>query len=381
MKLILAQANLTLKGGAERVVLKIAQHYRAKIYTAEYDPKKTFEGFKDLDVEVIGKQSMLRRIPYGRASQGLTYGLSFYGFRLKDDYDVVNAHIAPSHWIRKNNERVLWYCHTPLRDVYDLYQYRLSLKKLHQKPVHIIGTKAVKMLDQGVVKNIEKIVTNSYNTRSRIIKYYGRDDATVLGGGVDYEKFRKGSDEKYFIYPSRISPNKRQDFAIRAFNHFKRQVKGYKLIIVGPVSDDKFYQNYYNKIVALAKGVGDVKVITNANDRGLTELYSNCTAVLYPPMNEDYGLIPLEAMASYKPVIAVNEGGTKETIENRKTGLLVNSIEEMGNAMKEVAENPSFAKELGKNGRERVVKQYSWSRFFKEYDKLLKDVKKRPVKS
>lgn len=377
MKLILAQANLTLKGGAERVVLKIAQHYKAKIYTAEYDPNKTFEGFKDLEIEVIGRQGMLRALPYGRASQGLSYGLSFYGLRLREDYDVINAHIAPSHWIRKNNERVLWYCHTPLRDVYDLYNYRLSLKKWHQKPVHIVGAKAVKMLDQSIVKDIECIMTNSYNTRKRIIRYYGRDDATVLGGGVEYENYKKGDDEKYFFYPSRISPNKRQDYAIRAFNRFKRQVKGYKLIIAGPVSSDKFYFNYYKNIQALAKAVGDVEIMVDVNDRKLNDLYSNCTAVLYTPMDEDYGLVPLEAMASSKPVIAVNEGGMKETIEDRKTGMLVNSMDEMGEVMAEIAQNPSLAKELGKNGRERVVKHYSWKRFFKEFDKALKEVKKK----
>jgi glycosyltransferase involved in cell wall biosynthesis len=376
LKLIITQANLTLKGGAERVVLKIAQHYKAKIYTAEYDPKNTFEGFRDLDIEVIGKQGMLKAMPYGRASQGLNYGLSFYGLRLRDDYDVINPHMAPSHWIRKNNPRVLWYCHTPLRDVYDLYHYRLSLKKLHEKPVHIIGTRFVKMIDQGVVRDIERIVANSYNVRSRIIKYYGRKDATVLGGGIEYKDFRKGEDEKYFLYPSRISPNKRQDFAIRAFANFKRDVKGYKLIIVGPVSQDKFYQSYYSKISALGNAIGNVEIITQVNDSTLNKLYSNCTAVLYPPLNEDYGLVPLEAMASYKPVIAVNDGGMRETIDDRKNGILINSIEEMSSAMKEVAENPHFAKELGKNGRDNVVKHYSWNRFFKEYDKILAQVKK-----
>jgi alpha-1,3/alpha-1,6-mannosyltransferase len=94
-------------------------------------------------------------------------------------------------------------------------------------------------------------------------------------------------------------------------------------------------------------------------------------------MNEDYGLVPLEAMASYKPVIAVNEGGMKETIENGKTGFLVESIEEMGNAMKEIAENPALAQEFGKNGRKRVVDYYSWRRFFREFDKELRGVKKR----
>lgn len=379
MKLIMTQANLTLKGGAERVVLKIAKHYKAKIYTAEYDQKNTFEGFRDMDIEVIGRQGILRAMPYGRASQGLSYGLSFYGLKIREDYDVINAHIAPSHWIRNKNERVLWYCHTPLRDVYDLYNYRLSLKKPHQRPVHIIGTKFVKMIDQRMAKSIERIVVNSYNVRSRVIKYYGRRDSTVLGGGVDYYLYNRGEDKKYFVYPSRISPNKRQEFAIRAFNHFKRQVKGYRLVIVGPVSQDKFYYNYYRKIVALAGAVGDINIITNVDDRKLIDLYSNCTGVLYPPLNEDYGLVPLEAMASFKPVIGVREGGIKETVEDGKTGILVDTTEEMGNAMRRIAENPSLSKEFGKNGREKVIKYYSWKRFFREFDKELRKVKKGSV--
>jgi glycosyltransferase involved in cell wall biosynthesis len=377
MKLVLAQSNLTLKGGAERVVLKIAQHYKAKIYVAEYDREKTFEEFGNLDIETIGKKGASRFLPYGRASQGLNYGLSFYNFRIDDDYDVINAHIAPSHWIRKHNERVLWYCHTPLRDIYDLYHYRLSLKKFHEKPIHMIGARAVKSIDQGVVRDIEYILTNSYNTRSRVVKFYGRKDAAVLGGGIDYKDYKNEGDNKYFVYPSRISPNKRQEYAIRAFNHFKRQVKGYKLIIAGAVSHDKFYYNYYKKIIALSEAIGDIYVVPNPSEEMLKKLYSNSTAVLYAPVDEDYGLVPLEAMASHKPVIAVNEGGPKETIEDGKTGILVNSETEMGNAMKSIAENPSFAKELGRRGRERIERYYSWPLFFNKFDKVLRKVKKR----
>ena len=88
--------------------------------------------------------------------------------------------------------------------------------------------------------------------------------------------------------------------------------------------------------------IGDIEIVNDVNGQEAQgDLYSNCTAVLYPPINEDYGLVPLEAMASYKPVIAVNEGGIKETVEDGKTGMLVNTIEEMGNAMKEIAENPA----------------------------------------
>jgi glycosyltransferase involved in cell wall biosynthesis len=210
LKVIMTQANLTLKGGAERVVLKIAQHYDAKIYTAEYDKSRTFEEFDDIDVNVVEKGALSKIMPYGRVAQGLHYGMAFYSLALKEDYDVINAHIAPSHWIRNRNERVLWYVHTPLRDLYDLYKYRLSMRKAYQKPIHIIGTSIARALDQSVTRKVEGVIANSENTRSRVIKYYGRTDASVLGGGIDYENYKNSGNDKYFLYVSRISPNKRQ---------------------------------------------------------------------------------------------------------------------------------------------------------------------------
>jgi glycosyltransferase involved in cell wall biosynthesis len=369
----MTQSNLTLRGGAERVVLKIAQHYDAKIYTAEYDRDNTYEGFKDLDVSVMKKGFVPSIMPYGRVSQGLHYGLSFYNLKIKEDYDVINAHIAPSHWVRNRNERVLWYVHTPLRDLYDLYKYRLSLKKSYQKPVHIVGTSAARLLDQSVARKIEVMVANSRNTQSRIMKYYHRT-ADVMGGGIDYEDYRNDGDGRYFLYPSRISPNKRQEYAINAFEIFKRKTKGYTLILTGAVSKDRAYQNYYLKIKELAKRVGGIKIITNAGDTELRKLYAKSTAVLYTPVNEDYGLVPLEGMASSKPVISVNEGGPTETIENSKTGFLVNSENDMATAMRLIAEEPSIAEEIGKRARREVVARHSWKIFFRSFDKELKRV-------
>ncbi|MEM3245951.1 MAG: hypothetical protein QXN16_04240, partial [Candidatus Micrarchaeaceae archaeon] len=86
MDIAIAQSNLTLYGGAERVILKIAQHYHAKIYTAEYNPDTTFPEFKDLDIIVVGSNKLKKILPYGRVMQGLNYGLSFYNLKL-EDYD------------------------------------------------------------------------------------------------------------------------------------------------------------------------------------------------------------------------------------------------------------------------------------------------------
>ncbi len=381
VKLIIMQSNLTLKGGAERVILKIAKHYNAKVYTAEYEQQNTFNEFKDIDIEVIGSKFLLNLLPYGRINQAINYGSAFYNFKLKEDYDVINAHMAPSHWIRNKNINVLWYCHTPLRDVYDLYKYRLSLKKYYQKPLYSLGRNVIKHIDKNIVNKIEFIFANSRNTEMRIKKFYNRNDAEVLNGGIDYKLYENNGDKKYFLYPSRISQNKRQDYAIRAFEIFKRKLRlndknKYKLIICGALSKDKSFRNYYNEIKHQIKKIENAELLLNIDEKKLHNLYSNATAVLYPPLNEDYGLVPLEAMASGKPIIAVNEGGPKETIVNNKTGFLINNENEMAERMKYVAEHPAIAKEIGKNGMQRIKKYYSWDIFFEKFDKKINEMKK-----
>ncbi len=374
MKLIITQSNLTLRGGAERVLLKIAQHYDATIYTTEYDRKGTFEEFGGLDVRVIGKRNGM--LPYGRISQGLSMGLGFYNLKIDEDYDVINAHIAPSHWVRKNNERVLWYCHTPLREVYDLYGYRLSMRKTWQKPVYMLGAAMVRRMDQSIVKDIRHIIANSSNTQSRIEKYYGRKDSIVLNGGVDRQRYSNMGDDRYFLYPSRFSPNKRQEYAISAFERFSARNKGYKLIMCGSVSKDSMYRDYYHRIERLAKRTRWVELRTDVDDKELARLYGRSTAVLFTAINEDYGLVPIESMASGKPIIAVNEGGMRETVVDGETGFLVESPSEMAEKMEFVAKNAAAAERMGKNGIDRVRKHYSWESFFRAFDRELRKTMK-----
>jgi glycosyltransferase involved in cell wall biosynthesis len=374
MKLIIAQPYLTLKGGAERVILKIAQHYNATIYTTEYDSKSTFPEFKEFEIKVIKKHiPFTNLLPY-RASQGLRYGYAFYNTVVKEDYDLINAHISPSEWIRHKNKRVLWYCHTPPREVYDLYSERMKNRSYTEKFIYATFTKSYKIIAEKIVKDIEEIATNSKNTAGRIKQYFGRN-ATIINPAVDVDEFKNEGDGKYFLYPSRIVPNKRQDYAIEAFKMFEKKKKGYKLIIAGALSKDKEHIRYFNELKKLANQNVVFKV--NITDREMKNLYANSTAVLFAAINEDFGYVPLEAGASYKPIISINEGGPKETIVDGLTGFLVNSKKEMSEKMLLIAENPKLAEEMGKNARKRVEENYSWESFFEKFDKLAEKVAKQ----
>lgn len=376
MKLIVLQPYLNLRGGAERVVLKIADHYKAKIYTLEYDRRSTFDKFKDLDVEIIGREAPLSSLLPYRASQGLRYGYNFYNLKIREDYDVINPHLSPSEWVSHKNGHVLWYCHTPPREVYDQYATRMQNRPYREKLLYAAMTGAYKMMAGRLINRIDKIATNSSTTRERIKRYYGRD-ATVINPGIDYELFSDNGDDKFFYYPSRIVINKRQDYVIQAFKHFtsKRGRRDYRLVLAGTLSKDPEHVKYYERLKAMSKGM-NVAIKTNVGEEELLDLYSSCTAVLFSAANEDYGFIPLEAMASSKPIISVNEGGPADTIENGRTGFLVGSPREMGDRMLEIAKSDALASKMGRAGRRRVMEKYSWSNFFKKFDLALKEVAK-----
>lgn len=376
MKLILLQPYLNLRGGVERVIAKMAQHYDASIYTLEYDKGSTFPEFSNMDIRLIGKDVPLSgKLPY-RASQGFRYGYNFYNMKIKDDYDVLNPHISPSEWIRNKNERALWYCHTPPREVYDLYETRMQNRSYKDKLIYAALVGTYKVIAKGITKKIEEIATNSKTTNERIKRYYGRE-ATVINPGIDYKNFHNTGDSKYFLYPSRIVVNKRQEYVINAFSQYVKRTKDrkHKLVIAGTLSNDPEHKKYFEKLKAMSKGL-NVVFKTNINDKQLHELYSNSTAVLFSAINEDYGFIPIESMASSKPIISVNEGGPRETIVNNKTGFLANSPAVMAEKMALVAGDNDLAERIGREGRRLVERKYSWDAFFEKIDPVLRKVAK-----
>lgn len=377
MKLIITHTNLNEFGGAERVILRIAQRYKAKILVAGYSKDKTFSGFKDLDVSVIGSRPSGGVLP-PRVSNAIHYGFTFFGAKIREDYDVINAHTSPSEWVRTRNSRVLWYCHSPPRELYDFREtgVRVRERSALESALYGVTSRIYSAQEHFIVRRLEAIATNSANTNGRLVRYLGRG-GTVISPGVDYKRFHKGGDGRYFIYHSRISEQKRQAYAIEAFERFlaASKDKRYRLIISGAFTNRYAdFAQYYEKLKAMR--AKNVVFRLNPSDAETARLYAGSTAALFGAINEDFGIVPLEAMASSKPVVSVNEGGPKEIIVDGKTGFLVDSPEQMAKKMQFIAEHPKVAQQMGREGRRRVESYYSWEAFFGKFDPIVRKVSK-----
>ena len=364
MDLVITHNLLTTKGGAEKVILEIAKKFEPlAIYVLKYDPKNTYPEFSEFNVVEVGTVS--KCIPFGLAG-----AYKYYNLKIRDDYDVVNPHWSPAHWVRNRNPRCVWYCLSPSRAVYDLYDYRMRSFSVPMKLGHYFYSKIYRRIDKRICSEMDYILAISDNVKARVSKYLGLD-SEVLYPGVDYGRYVCADYKKYFFCPGRIDPTKRIEYVISAFNEFKKRNKGFELVIAGGF-DPKF-KGYYDYL----KSIFDGKILVNLDSGKMAELYSNCYSVLFAGINEDFGLTPLEAMASFKPIISVNEGGPKETIVDGKTGYLVNNPLEMAGRMDFLSKHPDVVEKMGKAGRARVIKMFSWKQYLDRFRDVCREVSLR----
>ena len=163
MDLVLVQPYLDCIGGAEKVILKMAERYNPAIYTMSYVKEKTFPQFKDFDIRLLKPHPLAvtanvitafdrdRRMRLVAAA-----GLSILNTKIKDDYDAISAHLPPSEWLGLNNERVCWYCHGP-NAAFKLYEIMMIERNPIEKILLRTGSSIYRAIEIPAVKKIEKI--------------------------------------------------------------------------------------------------------------------------------------------------------------------------------------------------------------------------------
>jgi glycosyltransferase involved in cell wall biosynthesis len=164
----------------------------------------------------------------------------------------------------------------------------------------------MRIWDRLSADRVDNFIANSSHVQQRIYKYY-RKPSTVIHPFVDVKDYKvNGERDKFFLAVGRLTPYKRFDLLIDAFNEL-----GLPLKIAGTgVAEKSLKKNAKNNIEFL----GPIP------DEELRELYSHARGLVFPQV-EDFGIIPLEAMATGCPVIAYAKGGALETVIDGKTGL------------------------------------------------------------
>ncbi len=233
------------------------------------------------------------------------------------EFDLV---ISSSHCVAKGvqtSPRTLHicYCYTPMRYIWDLYDEYFS--KDRAGLLTRIGMRMcvnyLRRWDVRTAKNPHYFIAISEHVRRRIKQYYDRP-ADVIYPPVDTGMFQMSHrDNGYYLVVSALVPYKRVDLAIEAFNR-----TGTKLVIVGDGPEAA-------RLHSLAKG--NIEFVGWQSNERLKEFYGKCRALIFPG-EEDFGIVPLEAMASGKPVIAYAKGGALETVivaPELRTGVLFNT--------------------------------------------------------
>jgi len=172
------------------------------------------------------------------------------------------------------------------------------------------------------------------NTKKRIRSYLNRK-AQIVYPPINTKKYNQKKFGDYWLSVNRIYPAKRLELQLEAFRLLPEE----KLVIVGSHIDNDVSEDYQKKIFSILPK--NVSMIGRLSEQELLNLYSNCRGFIVTAVDEDFGMAPVEAMASGKAVVAVNEGGFRETVIEEKTGFLVNANQnELAEAVKKVSKNP-----------------------------------------
>jgi glycosyltransferase involved in cell wall biosynthesis len=147
-----------------------------------------------------------------------------------------------------------------------------------------------------------------------------------------------------------------------------RELPNERLILVGSYEQSRHFKRYANYIKKIKPD--NVEIVSWIDFNTLTKLYANCKGFITTAMDEDFGLTPIEAMASGKPVIAPNEGGYKETIIDGMTGKLIDNItvKKLTEAIKKIGVNP----ESYKDACQKQAKKFDTKVFIQKINKIIK---------
>jgi glycosyltransferase involved in cell wall biosynthesis len=302
--------------GGEKVLLSLARLFpEAPIYTLLH-----VRGSVDPELEARDvRTSFLQHLPAARSRYRhylplfpvAAAGLDLAGFDL-----VVSSSHCVAKAVRPSPGAVhVCYCHTPMRYVWDRYDDYFGPGRVGPLARRLIPPLAagLRAWDVATAPRVHRFAANSRYVASRIERYYRRE-AEVIPPPVDCDFFTPGEDRPgtYDLVVSALAPYKRIELALEAYRG-----TGWPLRVVGTGPEEARLR---------AAAPAEVRFLGHVDAVTLRELYRGCRTVVMPGV-EDFGIVPLEAMACGRPAVVFAEGGGPESVEPGRTGLVFSEPE------------------------------------------------------
>jgi glycosyltransferase involved in cell wall biosynthesis len=299
---------LAVKGGAERVLLALYQAMDSHVCVGFVSK----ESFKDdikpehlIDLKAFSRFPPLKIVKVLRGFLRAKKVAANYQTRIyAGSYSVLA--FSPDH---EGNS--IYYCHTPPRFMYDLWDRYLTETPVWQRPLLRVLRWWLKPRYEAAVQGMDRVLANSKNVQDRLKRYVGVD-ATVVHPPVDVDLFQWKGPGDYFLSTARLEPLKRVDLIIQAFLGMPDQ----HLVVTSGGSEA-------DRLRAMAGNASNIRFTGWLSDRDLADLMGHARASIYVPVDEDFGMSPVESMAAGKPVIGAAEGGLLETVIHGRTGTLL----------------------------------------------------------
>jgi glycosyltransferase involved in cell wall biosynthesis len=360
------------RGGAEKVVLELLKikNFDIDLFTWVYDKEKTFKDFENYKINVISPK-IAQKISRNFLLRGLFLPISLFSKISLEKYDKflistsgIGEFILFRNYIRG---KTFAYVHTPLRAASEdeiCWNLKYRYKNVFSRLIYKFAVRIYKVLEKIAWRKIDFVIFNSEISKRRAEKnnLVNNKDSEIIYPPINFNKFRmiKNKEGDYFLYWSRLNYNKRQDKLLEMWKEFNFKDK---LIIKGGIED----LDYFKKLEKLSKGLKNVQIITREDKKEdkITYLISRAKAIIFIPYKEDFGIVPFEALACGKKLIATDEGGYVDLIKKYPQVFLIKEKEifnpkvwkEKFKELEKVKAKKIFEKEGSpKNFRKKIIK-------------------------
>ncbi len=381
MKIALVHDYLKEYGGAERVVEVMHEMWPdAPLYTSFVDwpsfakaPAGKVELFKSMDI----RTSWVQGNPFVKK---FISPLRFLAPRIWESFDLsgYDVVLSSSGWfmcrgvIVKKPAIHISYIHHPPRNLYG-YATGSDLQKYWPVRAYAaIVNFYLRQYDFETAQKVDYFIANSKETARRVEKFYRRD-STVIYPPIDIKDVRftnyelqKRQNQNYYLSVGRLTYAKRVDLAIHACNKLNLPLK-----IVGAGKEEAYLQSIAGPTIDFLGSVSDEE---------LAKLYTGAKALIFCALDEDFGMVPVEAMSYGTPVIALAQGGVLETVIDGKTGVFFNepTVDSLIKVLKYF--DVSIHRSITEKACMTQAKKFSKERFKKQLQTFLTEKYKKDIR-